>query len=569
MAIMNLPFHALKTQAFAIVLGMLLSGSPPAQTITPGYDWSLPAWSQPLPQRFYSENASPAHGVDIRVVDLSWRQLNPQPGVFSRTTAGVVDGMTFPSLDDQLAQGGPYWLRIWTSGSDWAPDWVVQNCNIQTTWPDAEGQASHLPIWNSCVWNAMKDLFRQVWLNWGLLADPNLQFTHVPGAFYYTEFDFDIPFQAAQAGQLSFSQFDSWFHQAMTDLVNIANGENQNPDDDYAWKLVYTGEDYPFDDIWNGASNLFARDAVQLGMGIRNGITELANFHLNHAPAWGLSIAADGHVQVDEGQFSRWGQRTAAGENECFNACGYTTADPEYAVRMANLKVLQMRANRLYVVPADSYMNAYPQHWNWVRHELGKDVLDAPDAWVALRRAEDTYWDPVNGDSSHSWNDTPWVRNLERWLVQRNTAPDGQSRDGTGVRNQVLTPENGQAIEGRRTDHANGQDWLYFFLDDRFADDPGQSWQLLVTYVDNSLAQWQVQYHDGQQAQLTPALIQQNDGQLRTARFDLGSVPFANALPGGADLRIYNGGAADVEIPFVRLLRLQQPLGRLFSNGFE
>ena len=304
-------------------------------------------------------------------------------------------------------------------------------------------------------------------------------------------------------------------------------------------------------------------------MGIRNGITELSNFHLNHAPAWGLSIAGDGHVQVDEGAISRWGRRTAAGENECFNACGYSTTETEYAVRLANLKVLQMRANRLYVVPTDSYMDSYPAHWNWVRHELGKDVLDAPDAWVALRRAEDRYWDPLNGDNSHSWNGTPWVRNLERWLIQRDSVPDGQSRDGTGLHNQVLDADNGQAIEGRRTDHANGQDWLYFFLDDRFADDPGQSWRLLVTYVDNSQAQWQVQYHDGQQARFTAAVVQQNDGQLYTARFDLGAIPFNNALPGGADLRIYNGGVADVEIRFVRLLRMQQPLGRLFSSGFE
>ncbi|WP_456374503.1 hypothetical protein, partial [Thiolapillus sp.] len=319
-----------------------------AISITEGDDWSLPDWVHPVDDlRFYSEESSPSDQINVHVIDITWRQLNPAPGVYSRTNSGSAAGMNFPSLDDQLALGGHYWLRVWVTGEDWAPAWVKSDCNISTTWLDHDGQARHLPIWNDCVWGHAKNLFRQLFQTWGLIRDPQMLFTQVPGGFYYTEFDFDIPFQAAASGDLSFTQFDNWFHQAMAELVAIANGENADSSDDYAWKLVYTGEDYPFDDTWNGATNLFARDAVQAGMGIRNGITELFNFHLNHTPAYGAAIAQDGHIVIDESWPLLRDKRIIGAENECYNACGYQVDDLYYSIRMSNLKALQMRSKHL------------------------------------------------------------------------------------------------------------------------------------------------------------------------------------------------------------------------------
>ena len=54
--------------------------TPTAIPIVEGDDWSLPAWSTPLDdRRFYSEEASPADHVNVRVIDISWRQVNPSP----------------------------------------------------------------------------------------------------------------------------------------------------------------------------------------------------------------------------------------------------------------------------------------------------------------------------------------------------------------------------------------------------------------------------------------------------------------------------------------------------------
>ncbi|BAO45129.1 hypothetical protein [Thiolapillus brandeum] len=540
----------------------------PGISITEGDDWSLPAWSQPLDdRRFYSEESTSSDHVNVHVIDISWRQINPSPGIFSMTDTGSAAGMNFPSLHDQLAQGGPYWLRIWVTGEDWAPTWVKSDCGITTTWLDHDGQARHLPIWNDCVWGHAKAMFRQVLRTWNLAADPDMQFLQVPGGFYYTEFDFDIPFQAAASGDLDFATFDNWFHQAMADLAAIANGENNDPADDYAWKLVYTGEDYPFDDTWSGATNLFARDAVLAGMGIRNGITELFNFHLNHTPAYGAAIAEDGHIVIDEDWPLLRDKRIIGAENECYNACGYHVSDLYYSIRMSNLKALQMRTKRLYVVPQDSYLSSYPEHWTWVRHELGKQRENAPDAWVALRTAQDKYW---IDDTSHTWNGAPWIHNLERWLVQNDVGSDGMTRKGTDHRVNEVDADNGESWEGRRTDHASGQDYFYFFVDDVFANDPGQQWQLKVTYVDTGNSSWRVEYTSGSSLIESDPVPRTNSGLVKTATIDLPGARFDNGLPNSADFRIYNGGSDDLEIRFVRLIRRHPPAAQVvFADGFE
>jgi len=130
-----------------------------AVSIVDGDDWHLPAWSQPLDDtRFYSEESSPANHVNVRVIDLTWRQINPSPGVFSLTGTGNAAGMHFPSLQDQLATPGKYWLRIWVTDESWAPAWVKSDCNISKTWTGHDGQANHLPIWNACVWGHIKNM---------------------------------------------------------------------------------------------------------------------------------------------------------------------------------------------------------------------------------------------------------------------------------------------------------------------------------------------------------------------------------------------------------------------------
>ena len=517
--------------------------------IQPGEDWSLPLGTEAVVHSgFFSEDAYPSFQVPIRSIDVSWRQLNPSPGVFATNLTGSAQGMNFDSLDDQLALSGPYWMRLWASGVDWAPSWIISECGITETWEDYDNQF-HLPIWNTCVWNHLMACYRHMFQQLNLRADPDLILMYVPGAFTWCEFDYEIIDQAASSG-LEFATFNTWFQGAMAEMVSIFNGENSDPNDDFASKLVFTGEDFPWGP-WDGQANLLARDAVVHGTGIRSGITELFNFHLNHTPAYGATIAQDGHILTDEDWPLLMGDRIIAAENECFNDCGYSTTDHWYAVKMANLKALQLRVNYLYVVPSDSYMGEFPEHWEWVRMSLGQKPQTAPDAWVAMREFQDIYW--VDEDS-HTWPERPWIHNFERWLVQRDLPPNGQTQRGTDVRVDVLEPDNGISYEGRRTNQAQGQDRIYFFVDDRFMAGENDQSQIKVTYLDSGTGTWHLEFMTAQGLSQSESILNTNSGLLKTATFELENPLFSNGMDQGADFTIVVLGS-DIEVRFVRLIR--------------
>lgn len=523
---------------------------PPTVSVADGEDWSLPPDTEPAPNSgFFSESALPAAGVDVHVIDVTWAMLEPKDGQWSTTTPGMAEGMPLPPFDTQLALGGRYWLRIWVSSTDWAPAWVLQKCKVEPiTGKDYDGQ-EHLPIWNACVWDEAMQMYEEFLVNRGLLADPDLVLAYAPGAFTWCEFDFDMINLAVAKDGLDFGTFDAWFGTMVSDLVQL--------DPAHSDKLVFTGEDYPYGP-WGSKDDLFAFDAVNGGMGIRSGITEVTNDHLSEVPAYGVHIAPDGHLVTDE----TWPlltdpDRVIAAENECFTACGFHADDVAYAVREANLKALQLRVNWLYVVPGPSYMEDFPELWDWTALELGRRAADAPDAWAQLRDAEDRYWtDEGTGPGGVAWDGYPYVKNYERWLVQRDVAPDGVSRRGTEQHVKELDPANGTAWEGRRTDHANGSDYLYFDVDAAFLDGAAGAVEVKITFRDTGSATWWLEYPTRAGVAVAPSVVNTGTGGVRTATWTLHDARFDGSLAGGTDFRLNAGGADDLEVTFARVVKL-------------
>ena len=517
-------------------------------TVRPGDDWSLPGWVRPSTNSgLFSEEAAPGVGVDTRSVDVTWRQLQPDgPGRPDKAASGSAQGMDLEPLGRQLANRRPFWMRVFASGSDWAPEWVADECDVRPIGPDYDGQY-HLPIWDECVWGRLLALYRELFADQGLRADPRLRFVYVPGAFTWSEYDYDIVARAAKEG-LTFEAYRSWYRHAWRDLAAVFGP--------YSYKLVFTGEDYPWGP-WGSRTDLFAKQATDAGISIRNGITELSNFHMSEAPSYGSRVRPDGHMEVDEKLPVHDGRHIVATENECFNDCGYRTGEPYYAVRQANLKSLQLRMNWIYVVPGPSYMKRYPDHWKWVRLSLGKTASDSPDAWAALRDAEDTFWRDTAGPftGARAWPGRPWVRNLERWLVQRDVAPDGRARRSTSdVHSGVVKRDNGNAYEGLSTDRAHGQTSLYFDLDDRFPHGGHEPVQIKVTFRDAGKGAWWIEYADGRSAKVRRT----GDGEWKTATLTLPRARFAGGLRGRTDFRLVTGAGDDLDVRFVRVVR-QRP----------
>jgi hypothetical protein len=222
-------------------------------------------------------------------------------------------------------------------------------------------------------------------------------------------------------------------------------------------------------------------------------------------------------------------------------------------VRQANLKALQLRVNWLYVVPRPSFLADYPEHWAWVAAELGHTPDTAFDAWVQLRDAEDRYWtDEGTGPSGRRWNGFPYIKNLERWLVQRDVAPDGVSQRGTERHDRELDAYNGVAFEGRRNDPAAGSPHLYFDVDPVFRDGDVGDVELLVTWRDTGTGSWTVEYETRTGPVAAPSVESTDSGALRTARFRLPDARFTGSFAGDTDFRITS--ADELELTFVRLV---------------
>jgi hypothetical protein len=297
-----------------------------------GDDWSLPP-GEPAPNSgFYSEKAYADRGkrVNLRGFDLTWKQIQPSPGGFDAKTTGKAYGMHLPSFNEQIGDRRPFWMRLFVSATAWAPSWLAKQCRYTPVGPDYEGQR-HIPIWDPCVWGRVRGAWRKLMIDKGLRSDPRLRFVYVPGAFTWAEFDYDMIDLGSRKQGLTFAAYRAWHGQMIRDLVALMNGENADPSDDYAYKLVYTGEDYPFSARFGDKVAFFARSAVIAGMGIRTGITELFNYHLNEIPAYGTTISPNGHLVTNDDWVLFDGRRVAGTENECYTGCGLKSREPLYA----------------------------------------------------------------------------------------------------------------------------------------------------------------------------------------------------------------------------------------------
>jgi hypothetical protein len=213
--------------------------------------------------------------------------------------------------------------------------------------------------------------------------------------------------------------------------------------------------------------------------------------------------------------------------------------------------------NWLYTVPTDTFAGArLPSLFRWVRLELGRRAVDAPDAWVALRDAEDTYWKEIGG---RSWRGFPYVRNLERWLVQRDVKPDGVVRRGTDVRNGDPDPANGRSYESLRTNLASKRSRIYLAVDNAFLGaDESDPVELKVTYRDVAGSAWRVVFRGKGGRTLRTSLVRGRSGArgaFRTVTFRIDQPGFDDGLPGATDIAL-EAVRGDLEASFARVVKL-------------
>lgn len=211
---------------------------------------------------------------------------------------------------------------------------------------------------------------------------------------------------------------------------------------------------------------------------------------------------------------------------------------------------------------------------------LGATINTTPNVWVAMRE-----YDPAtNGFGFHNNYVKPQWGNYDFWLYQDYNIAGGRTISATTVSfysdtnalvwrsnpfyDPILAGRGPQGWTTRRTSHATGNDYVYLDVDDEFVAARGlqHSATVTVTWFDvitNTGTTWALQYKDtGGNVQLMP--VQRHDTrQWQTSTFDITGADFSSGWSGSSrsldNLRIYNGGTADLYVHFVMVGPLNGP----------
>ncbi len=552
-------------------------------------DWALPNWvAKTANSGLYAESTD-FFNPEAYTVTMSWKEINPAENVFDWRRLEA-------NLNAARKLNKKIWLRIFASDVKHTPDWV------KAKYPDLKGmqykneggsyrdmldykmsQGLFYPIWHSGFEAEFKK-FLVSFKKGNYIADPALAFMYAPGAWRWNEWEVIFVDEAKRSG-VTADQFLQWFRRHMDDYADAANG--------YAYKLVFTGqpqmERCERDSVWalklndvpNGRNRL-VEYAISLGMSVRIGAQEYFNPYSN-IPSWGAPAKTIGNLNyqvIDENNpLHNDSNRIIGTENELIGEEDLIPGTRKYYfMKMATLKSLQLRMN--WINTTDFSYSLAPQVVEYARKTMGKTVENSPDAWVALRQWNDpTYFDdrlpeysPENAEllgvnrsnyeQIHRFlkNSQLPFRNWERWLTQREVAPDGYTQPTQQVYDRTnFIKWNGFSYEAIRTDHQTQNNYIYFNVDDRFLKNQRADVEIKVTYLDDNNATWEIEYDalNGNLYKKTSQVFNQNSGKWKTTTFRISDAAFANRQNGNMDFRIYNGGSQDLTVRFVRVIKLQ------------
>jgi len=204
---------------------------------------------------------------------------------------------------------------------------------------------------------------------------------------------------------------------------------------------------------------------------------------------------------------------------------------------------------------------------------LGKTAATAPNAWVALRETSPAtngfgcnrpnvyfpqfgdydYW--LYRDDTVTGGRTITVSNIATYTIQDAFCGTVGSVQANPQYDPLLAGKGPQGWMTRRTDHASGNDYMYFRADDSFIAGQGitSAVVITVTYFDHGSDNWSLQYKTVGGSEQTRTVTKTNTDQWKTASFIVMDMAFDGQYANGNDFRIYNGGSGDEYIHMVAL----------------
>lgn len=526
------------------------SDNPAAQQSTED-DWWLPSWVEPLPDvvGFYGPNPQNVPNQTLKLVTFRWRDVNPQEDVYD-----------WSILENALQGNNNVYMRLENSDVEHCPLWLSEKypdlkpLNL-SSYKDNFGNYSEgnfYPMWHPGFKQEFEKLLQSFKAR-GFGSNPRLKFAYIPGAWKWGEFDVEFVNYMENQG-ITPNDFYQWFKELIDTYVDAFGEEN-------AYKLMHTEQDViPLADGNKEWQQFLDRKltgyAFSKGSSTRFGLLEKYNFIATDMPNYGISVVnVDGknYMEVNESSpLISNPKRFIGTENE--EADNQNIPIGNYLqLKMTALKSLQVRTNVVFM--GREIWNRAPELHNYMLKTLGKHYYDSPDAWCDLREARDIYkaWLGNTNDSDL------WIRNFERWLVQREVNPDGKTVKTYYIRTPVQ--HNEESYEALRTDNGTGNNYIYFGVDDRFMKGGSNQIQVKVTYLDNTDSQWWLEYDasDNNVYKQSSPIQNQNDSKWKTVTFSIDDAAFLNRQNGNMDFRIFNGGNDDITVRFVRVIKLNSP----------
>jgi len=494
------------------------SGQP---AIRSGWDWTLPAGTQPAAYSGYvtwgGKRFHPS--ITVRGLHVTWKRLNPKPGVYD-----------WAWLEEQLRRSAAAGMRtgIHLKGVQRSavPDWVVEQfkpvvIDVPVLQDNQPWRIQNVLPWQPKVDQAFHEFLREFGKR-GIAQRDDVVYGYIHGISASRGEEMwirpiDLKMWQETTG-LTAEQFADWLKRRIDAMCLAFKGV------EHKLALMFGAPLGPTAEFRSATAGLVGY-AISRGAGIRGGGIDFMHMLFN-SPGWASRVDADGYCIVDDEHPIIKERRFRGDENEEYGKYWEWRFGPvegyPYRHRICVLRGLQMREN--FQMVSRSTLELNPDLNEYARITQGFRRDDSPDAWAYLRECSPRRYT---------------VRNIERWLVQRDQ-PGSMTTPAERIdRHRLFSDPKGRHydFDARRTDVANGQNGMLFRLARAFWSQPGPA-TVKVTYTDRTATRWWIRYTDGDGRLVsTPAVQNTSDGQRKTATFHLDSLAALGRFPNDAAFR--------------------------------
>lgn len=576
------------------IISQLLHGCNSIQSgrilsIKDGYDWTLPETVKPTPftgwarADNYSDEWDLLYPVNLnnpdeiyyhQVIGFNWAEVNPEKGVFDwslidsainnieqkpNTCFSLLPGIWSKKSIRKGIQGYPYggyhdMTATTTYGTNFLrfrysmiPEWVnteYLSTGLAAAWdPDPENQYFEaLEEFIDALSKRYKNHPRFGWVHC-----PFLDYAWGEGCFRAprntdrTERENYVR-SAINETNLTPENLDKYLNTLVDIYADAFAGKEgrivwTSVENEMGPLAIFGGEEY------NEAKKRAWKYAISKGFGGRDGQIEVWMRYLTEG--YGNVVDSNGYLVMDENYPPVNNKVIWYTENE--NWTSHFAPDDStlfYIYKTRVMRLLQMRRNWDWGGIQKALV--FPELGRYEQLSLGKTIENSQDAWCWPRESY------VNTEGI-----VIPVKNFERWLYQRDINPGGMTKPAERTDISRFNQEasvSGFEFEARSTDVLSGNNCMFFDIDERWFKESGPC-KLLITFLDNSDSQWNVEYYTRRGSARTKRISQEKTGKIKTATIQIHNITATGESGNNMDLKIETLNNENITVLLFRIIK--------------